>query len=164
MIKKKICMLGSFAVGKTSLIQKFVTGIFSEKYFTTIGVKIDKKTIITESNQVELLLWDIYGEDKFQKVESSYLRGSSGYLLVIDGTRKETLDVALQLKERVEKSIGNIPFIVIINKSDLKDNWEIELDKVKKAFADKATVIESSAKTGENVESIFEIITKKVLG
>ena len=91
MIQKKICMLGGYAVGKTSLVSRYVSSMFSEKYMTTIGVKIDKKGVDTEKDRVELVIWDIYGQDDFQKVRMSYLRGASGYLLVLDGTRGGTL-------------------------------------------------------------------------
>ena len=88
MIQKKICLLGGFGVGKTSLVSRFVHSIFSDKYLTTVGVKIDKKRVDLGSQQVDLVIWDIYGEDDFQKVRMSYLRGASGYLLVADGTRR----------------------------------------------------------------------------
>ncbi len=78
-------MLGSFAVGKTSLVQRFVHSIFSEKYHTTIGVKIDQKIIQINHQDVNILLWDIHGEDIYQKVKPAYLMGSSGYLLSLMG-------------------------------------------------------------------------------
>ena len=87
MIQKKICMLGAFAVGKTSLVQRFVKSLFSDRYLTTVGVKIDKKIVTVGDTEVSLVLWDLAGEDEFQSVQTSYLRGASGYLLVIDGTR-----------------------------------------------------------------------------
>ena len=81
MIQKKVCLLGGFAVGKTSLVSRFVTSIFSEKYLTTVGVKVDKKLVSVNGQDVTLMLWDIYGEDEFQTVQPSYLRGASGYLV-----------------------------------------------------------------------------------
>ena len=98
MIQKKICMLGGFAVGKTSLVSRFVSSIFSDKYLTTVGVKIDKKPVSVDGRDVTLMLWDIYGQDDFQTVQPSQLRGMAGYLLVVDGTRRATLDVARQLQ------------------------------------------------------------------
>lgn len=163
MIKKKICMLGAFAVGKTSLVQRYVAGIFSEKYFTTIGVKIDKKTIVRNEQVVELLLWDIYGEDKFQNVQTSYLRGASGYFLVIDGTRRETLETARILQNRAEEAIGKKPFVVVINKSDLKSEWEIDTNTLDEALSGSIAVIETSAKTGRCVEEIFTTLTNKMM-
>ena len=87
MLQKKICMLGGFGVGKTSLVSRFVSSMFSDKYLTTVGVKVDKKTVPIDSGEMTLMLWDIYGQDEFQTVRDSYLRGASGYLLVADGTR-----------------------------------------------------------------------------
>jgi len=163
MIKKKICMLGSFAVGKTSLVQRFLTSIFSDKYLTTVGVKVDKKTVSINNQEVDLLLWDIYGEDEFQKVKASYLRGASGYFLVIDGTRKTTLDTALMLHERAEETIGRVPLVCLLNKVDLTDEWEFfdkELDTLsKKGWS----VMNTSAKTGQGVEAAFLALTKKML-
>ncbi|CAN2039041.1 GTP-binding protein [Candidatus Magnetomoraceae bacterium gMMP-15] len=163
MIKKKICMLGAFATGKTSLVQRFVKSIFSEKYLSTVGVKIDKKTISLGEKKVDLMLWDIHGEDEFQKVRTSYLRGMSGYFLVVDGTRKNTLDTALMLRERAEKAIGRVPFMIVFNKSDLKDEWEID-DETINAMSEKGfLVIQTSAKTGRDVEDAFLMLTEKMI-
>ena len=119
MIQKKICILGAFATGKTSLVAQFVHRIFSEKYQTTVGVKIDKKIVKLENQDINFIIWDIHGEDDFQEVRTSYLRGTSGYLLVVDGTRKNTLDKAIELQKRVQLSIGEVPFIIVINKVDI---------------------------------------------
>ena len=124
MIKKKICMLGAFAVGKTSLVQRYVHSLFSEKYLTTVGVKIDKKTVDAGGAPVDLILWDIHGEDEFQAVRPSYLRGASGCLLVVDGTRRHTLHTAHSLLKRTRDTVGGIPVIFIFNKSDLQASWE----------------------------------------
>ena len=81
MLEKKICMLGTLAVGKTSLVRRFIEGIYSESYQTSIGVKVDKKSVREAGQEVKLVLWDIFGEDRFQKVQASYWRGMFGYLL-----------------------------------------------------------------------------------
>ena len=109
MIQKKICLLGGFGVGKTSLVSRFVHSIFSDKYLTTLGVKIEKKAVTVEEKSVELIIWDLHGDDEFQKVNMSYLRGASGYLLVADGTRRHSIDTALMLHEAARRSIGNVP-------------------------------------------------------
>ena len=98
MIQKKICMVGAFATGKTSLVSRFVKSIFSDIYLTTVGVKIDKKLINFKDYELNLILWDIHGEDEFQKVRMSYMRGASGYFLVVDGTRRYTLEQAFFLQ------------------------------------------------------------------
>jgi len=119
MIQKKICMLGSFAVGKTSLVRRFVESIFSETYHTTVGVKIYKKIVDIDGAEINLVLWDLYGDDDFQKIRWSYFQGSSGYLLVADGTRRATIDKAIELEERARKEIGAVPFVFVVNKCDL---------------------------------------------
>ena len=129
MLHKKICMLGSFAVGKTSLILRFVESIFSDRYLTTVGVKIDKKIVSVDGQDVTLILWDLYGEDEFQKMRMSYLRGASGYLLVADGTRSASLDKALSIQQEAEKIFGATPFVVALNKCDLTEQWEITAER-----------------------------------
>jgi len=163
MIKKKICMLGIFAVGKTSLVQRFVKSIFSEKYLTTVGVKIDKKTLDVGGKRVDLMLWDLHGEDEFQTLQMSYLRGTSGYLLVADGTRKSTLEGALLLKERVDQALGKIPFLLLVNKSDLLDKWELEQGKLEKLREEDWTILKTSAKTGVGVEEAFRTLAMKTM-
>ena len=163
MIKKKICMLGAFAVGKTSLVQRFVKSIFSEKYLTTVGVKIDKKSMTVGDQAVDLILWDIYGEDEFQKVQTSYLRGAAGYFLVVDGTRRSTLETAFSLRERAEEAIGQVPFVLVFNKSDLQNGWEITPETIDALSKDHAVVIRTSAKTGEGVEEAFLALASMML-
>lgn len=163
MIKLKICMLGAFAVGKTSLVKRYVNGIFSENYLTSIGVKIDKKTVLIENKTIELMLWDIHGEDKFQKVQASYLRGASGYFLIVDGTRQDTLETARILQNRAENAIGKVPYIVVVNKADLKSEWEFDIGSVDRYLNDNLSIIETSAKTGQGVEDIFSTLTRKIV-
>jgi len=163
MIQKKICMLGAFAVGKTSLVGRFVKSIFSEKYLTTVGVKIDKKTIVHGDTTVNFMIWDLAGEDEFQKVQLSYLRGAAGYLLVVDGTRKETLDTAVRLIKNVETAVGKVPHVLLLNKADLMDHWEIDMDAVDAAIPEKKTVYKTSAKTGDHVEDAFRALAARIV-
>lgn len=163
MIQKKICMVGAFATGKTSLVARFVKSIYSDSYHTTVGVKIDKKTIQIKQQELNFILWDIHGEDEFQKVRMSYLRGASGYFLVVDGTRRYTLDKAFDLQQRVENAIGEVPFILVLNKKDLTNEWEIDNTAMEELLQRKWTVIEGSAKTGLGVEQAFLILAEKML-
>ena len=119
MIQKKICMIGASGVGKTSLIAKFVHSMFSDKYLTTVGVKIDKKTVSVDGAEVMLMIWDLEGDDEYQRLQTSYLRGTSGYLLVADGTRQITLDQAIEIQGRVAEAVGPVPFLLALNKADL---------------------------------------------
>lgn len=162
MIQKKICMIGAFATGKTSLVSRFVYSIFSEKYQTTVGVKIDKKVVDISGKQVSLIIWDIYGEDELQKLQMSYLRGTSGYLLVVDGTRKYTLKRALSLQKNVEITVGKIPFVLVLNKSDIVEEWEIDSSEINILTQQGWAVMETSAKTGMGVEEVFQMIARNI--
>lgn len=163
MIQKKVCMLGTFAVGKTSLVARFVKSIFSEKYHTTVGVKIDKKTLQLDDKEITLLLWDIHGEDEFQKIRQSYLRGTHGYLLVADGTRQQTLDSATSLQQFVEETTGPVPFILLINKADLSEEWEIGDASIENLKNKGWTIIRTSAKSGEGVEEAFSTLSRLMI-
>jgi small GTP-binding protein len=156
-------MLGGFAVGKTSLVQQFVRGIFSDKYFTTVGVKIDKRVVRVGDQEVNLVLWDLHGEDDFQQVRMSYLRGASGYFLVVDGTRRESLDCARALQNRIEEAMGTVPFILLLNKADVMDEWEFEVQEAKEFTEKDCTLLQTSAKTGQGVEEAFLMLTVRML-
>jgi small GTP-binding protein len=160
-IQKKICMLGGFGVGKTSLVSRFVHSIFSDKYLTTLGVKIEKKTIDLGGQQVDLMLWDLHGEDEFQKLQMSYLRGSSGYLLVADATRRSTLDTALMLHAKAKWAIGDVPVLLAINKADLEATWEPDQATIDQL---KCPVVKTSAKTGAHVDDTFTALARAMVG
>jgi small GTP-binding protein len=164
MLQKKICMLGSFAVGKTSLVRRYVESIYSDAYHTTVGVKIDKKTVHLGPQEVTLVLWDLYGEDEFQKMRWSYVRGAAGFLLVADGTRRLTIDKAQSLEEGVRQAVGTLPFVFILNKADLAPSWEIDAALEGQLASKGWDVMRASAKTGENVEAAFQKLTEKMLG
>lgn len=155
--KKKILLLGAFGVGKTSLVSRFVLSVVTDKYHSSVGMKIDKKLLSIDGNNVELMLWDLAGEDELNKVNTIYLRGADGYLLVIDGTRGGTFDTAFTLRDRVEREVGTIPYVVIINKTDLAgtDKWQLTQEHDALLAAQNLTVIKTSAKTGAGVEEAF---------
>lgn len=163
MLQKKVCMLGSFSVGKTSLVRRFVESIFSDAYLTTVGVKIDKKVIRSGEQEVTLVLWDIYGEDEFQRLRMSYLRGASGFLFVADGTRRATLDKVIAIKEETLKALGPVQFVLALNKADLVEQWQIEPEKENELISRGWNVIRTSAKTGEGVELAFSALTQAML-
>ena len=164
MIQKKVCMLGAFAVGKTSLVARYVKSVFSEKYLTTVGVKVDKKDVTVDDRDVSLMLWDINGQDDYQAVQQSYLRGTSGYLLVVDGTRRATLDTVSKLQQVVESVAGAVPFVVVLNKADLSPEWQVDERGLMK-IADRGwPIVRTSAKTGEGVEETFAKLTRAMLG
>ena len=161
--KFKICMIGATAVGKTSLVARFVSSIFSERYATTIGVRIHARRVHLGERVVDLIIWDLSGEDEFQSVQPSYLRGASGYLVVIDGTRRETVDTAISLQERVGITVGDAPFIAALNKTDLAGSWDLDDEQFAALEGRGWSLLRTSAKTGEGVEEAFEQLTIKML-
>jgi len=162
-LQKKICLLGAFGVGKTSLTRRFVDSIFSDTYLTTVGVKIDKKTVAVNGNSVNLLIWDIAGEDEVSAVRTSYLRGAAGYLLVVDVTRAQTLAVAKSISERVAKEVGDVPFLCLLNKTDVEE-WDISDAHIEEIELQGWTVLRTSAKTGEGVEAAFSDLARRITG
>ncbi len=163
MIQKKICMVGAFAVGKTSLVARFVHSIFSEKYKTTVGVKIDKKVMNVNGQDLTLVLWDLHGEDEFQELQRSYLRGTSGYFLVVDGTRPATLEHARHLQQAVEETIGVVPFVLLLNKSDLESEWALVEAEVDELSGQGWALQKTSAKSGAGVEEAFVSLASDML-
>jgi small GTP-binding protein len=163
-IRKKVCMLGSFSVGKTSLVRRFVDSTYSDKYLTTVGVNVRKKMMHVSGDEVMVMLWDIYGEDDFQKLRRSDLNGTSGYLLVADGTRRATLEKALELHERVQVALGSTPAVLVMNKFDLAADWEVTPEMEQELHGRGWEPVHSSAKTGEGVEEAFLALARAMLG
>ncbi len=163
MIQKKICMLGSFAVGKTSLVRRYVHSLFTDKYLTTVGVKIDKKDVQVGDKTASLLLWDLYGEDEFQRLQTSYLRGSAGLIVVADGMRPATVDKALELRDRAFLALGPLPYLLLLNKCDLQAEWELSPERIESLRAAGLPLLLASAKTGEGVEAAFTTLSGLLL-
>lgn len=162
-VQRKVCMLGATAVGKTSLVRRFVESIFSERYQATIGVRIDRKLVTVGGTDVSLLLWDLQGEDEFQRVRMSYLRGASGLIYVVDGTRRETLDTVGDLRTVVRESIGDVPSILLINKSDLGERFAFDGAMIEALGPGPLPTLRTSARTGDRVEEGFHALVTAML-
>lgn len=160
----KVCVLGDFAVGKTSLIRRFVDQTFSEKYLTTVGVKIDTKLVAVGGEQVKLVIWDIAGLDHLDALRSSYVRGMAGYLLVCDATRRSTLTSAKNVQAEVAELIGPVPFCFLANKSDLKAEFEVDEQDLQVLQDQGWFTLWTSAKEGDNVERAFEQVAERIGG
>jgi len=154
-IQKKICMVGVYGTGKTSLVQQFVHSVFSEKYHSTVGVKIDRKQVELGDTTVNLVLWDLAGRDEFEDIPMSYVRGSAGIFYVVDGTRRGTFDQVFDIKHKVTEAIGNVPSLVALNKKDLVDEWRLGQGDYNTVKEEGLYAVDTSAKTGDGVEDAF---------
>lgn len=153
-------MVGQFGVGKTSLVRRFVHSIYDDSYMSTVGVKIDRKDVKVGSESLTLLLWDMAGEDDLDKINVSHLRGASAYILVVDGCRAASFTKAVELQDRVSKLLGPIPFVLVLNKADLRPQWEIRDSTI----AERGwPTFETSAKAGTGVEEMFQALAEKLL-
>ncbi len=162
---RKICMIGDFAVGKTSLVSRFVHSTFDDRYMTTVGVKIDTKQVTLPSgDEIKLVVWDIAGKSAFTRIDTSYLRDASGYLLVVDGTRPETLANAIELQAAVEQQLGTQPFHVMLNKHDLDDRWTLDSEQIAALRSRGWLFSQTSALNGEGVEAVFTALGSRLAG
>ena len=157
-VQKKVCMLGSFAVGKTSLVKRFVEGRFDDRYLSTIGVKISRKTIEHDAQKTNMIVWDLAGGDEYIRTNTSYLRGAAGAIIVCDLTRAQTLSTAREYAQQIRSLNAQAGIVFLGNKCDLVNEREIsdlDLQAIVDAFDGSAYHL-TSAKTGESVESSFE--------
>lgn len=159
-MNKKIILLGHYGVGKSSLVRRFVHSQFSEEYITTIGVKIDKKTIQVGDTSLTLLIWDIAGENGQQKIPQSYRLGAHGAIYVFDLSRPATYANLEKEILALQELIPGIPIQILANKLDLSSEKQIaEVMEAIRPYQAKAT----SAKTGEHVDDAFELLARKIL-
>ena len=168
--RRKICLLGDAAVGKTSLIQRYVMDKFDDKYVVTLGTKVTMKDMVIEKPgedeivNLTLMIWDILGQREFKRLQASFYKGSNGTIVVADLTRKETLDNIHDWVLALFNTAGKVPVLLLINKSDLTEQAAFTEDDIKK-IAEKynTSYLFTSAKTGENVEKAFLNISNMLL-
>lgn len=145
------------------MVQRFVYSVFSDSYLSTVGVKISKKQVNIDGTDMNLVFWDLEGQDDFYGVNTAYLKGAMGALFVVDGTRHETLATALTLKQTMLDTVGDIPHLVLINKCDVQNMWEIQDSDLLPLKVAGTTHLKTSAKTGENVEEAFLALSRAML-
>ena len=162
-------MLGAFAAGKTSLMRRFVHGVFDERYITTLGVKIDTRMVEVDTEAVKLIIWDIEGADpadeEIQLANSrikSYLQGTDGVLLVADGTRPSTIEVARSIHEWFAGEYPGVPVALLLNKSDLTEQWRVDKNCLE-GFDGLSQCFTTSALSGENVERTFIYLAEALI-
>ena len=163
MLQKKICMVGMFGTGKTCLVQRYVHSLFSVKYLTTVGVKIDRREVQANGQPVMLMLWDLEGRDDTRDINTSYLKGAHGVLYVVDGTRRDTFDKMFEIRDLVTRTIGNVASVVALNKSDLTEQWQLK-PADERRLADKGCFsLLTSAKSGVGVEAAFQRLADTIV-
>ena len=156
MLQKKICMVGMFGTGKTCLVQRYVHSLFSVKYLTTVGVKIDRREVQANGQPVMLMLWDLEGRDEAHNINPSYVKGAHGILYVVDGTRRDTFEKLFEIHDLVKDTIGAVPSVVALNKSDLTDQWKLAGADDKRLASEGLFALRTSAKSGAGVEAAFQ--------
>ncbi len=158
----KVCMLGDFGVGKTSLVARFVRSTFSDKYLTTVGVKVDsKEVVLADRAPLRLVLWDIAGRNELDTISANYLRGASALLLVADGTREASLSSALNLLMQSRTILPEAWAVLAINKADLVERWEVDPPTLAQLHRT-LPVFETSALSGSGVEEAFGAIAGRL--
>lgn len=174
-MKKKVCLLGDAAVGKTSLIRRYVYDEFDDEYITTLGAKVTKKEInMNYSNDVEtpihvnilVSVWDIIGQkdDSSMRVRPVYYKGSNGALVVADITREETFLNIPEWIDSLYQATDEIPIVFVGNKIDLYRDAEVfyeDLEELGKEYD--APVFLTSAKTNSNVNPAFYKLAEAML-
>jgi len=168
--KFKICLVGEEAVGKTSLIHRFVSGAFDESYIRTLGAVVSKKTVKLGSMEgkpvtVDMVILDIMGKRTFlQLFKEAYFHGAKGILAVFDVTRKASLRDLAKWIDGVRDSVGPIPVYTLGNKSDLGERREVTEEEAADTLRSYETpILYTSAKTGENVEQAFQSLAKTIV-
>jgi len=167
MIKFKIVIAGQKNVGKTSLLRRYATGKFDTSTLSTIGVDFETKKIIVDDLEILLNLWDFAGEQKFRILFPSYISGASGALILYDITSKDSLydlESWIDIIDNVESPPRTR--ILIEHKIDLEDQRVVtrkEADKFHKKYNFQREIIGASAKTGENVEEVFQVLGREIL-
>jgi len=163
--KWKIVLLGDFAVGKTSLVRRYVYDEFSDSYLTTIGVKVTRKDVaINDSIRADLLLWDIAGSDKFMKISPDYLKGASAGIIVADLTRRSTIDNIPEHIDLLQSVNPSAIVFIALNKSDISPNADEHINKTRDMLSGKTfgSLIATSAKDGSNIDALFREITSMI--
>jgi small GTP-binding protein len=164
-IAKKILLIGDPAVGKTSLIRRFVLDIFDDSYISTLGTKVTNKTMILSPQEIsqkvelKLMIWDVMGQKEYQLIQESAYQGASGAVVVGDLSRKETLDHLSIWVSDLFNITGVVPTVFVGNKVDLLDPNSMNKDEIEHlAMSYEAPLLYTSAKDGQNVENTFQIL------
>lgn len=158
----KLCLLGDGAVGKTSLVRRFVFDVFDDKYLVSFGTKVSKKSMRIGDADVDLLVWDILGQKSHESLHAAYYRGAAGAFAVCDFTRPDTMRSLKSWLGNFRATVGDRPVMILGNKSDLEKKYKLtDLQSFGSSIG--CEVMETSAKSGLNVENAFMRMGKKLV-
>jgi small GTP-binding protein len=167
-VKAKVCLVGDVAVGKTSLIRRFVQEEFDDRYIATVGTKVTKKTVEMSWRgspaTLDMMVWDIMGEKGFRALlRDAYFEGSHGVIAVCDLTRKDTFYDLNNWVQMIRKQVGNVPVVFLGNKMDLKERRVVsEEELARMGTIHNATTFLASAKTGAGVNEAFKALADAI--
>ena len=157
----KLVILGDPAVGKTSLVRRYVDNMFSNDYLMTIGTNIQTKTVYFDDNEVRFGIWDLGGQPLFKDMREVYCKGANGAILVFDLTRHNTLNNLHGWAQTLWHCVGKVPLVFVGNKDDLKSTREVSIDQTLDfAHFSAAKYFETSARTGECVAEAFHYLAE----
>lgn len=169
-IRRKICLLGDAAVGKTSLVRRFVEDVFDDKYVVTLGTKVTMKELNIkapdpkQTMKITLMIWDILGQKELKRLQTSFYKGASGALIVADITRKETFKSIEDWVHSLYLTVGTVPVLLLLNKNDLSEQGVVKgeymVDLTKRYDT---TYLLTSAKTGKNVDLAFKRLSEMLV-
>mmetsp|Transcript_14358 Transcript_14358/g.22446 ORF Transcript_14358/g.22446 Transcript_14358/m.22446 type:complete len:352 (-) Transcript_14358:187-1242(-) len=161
----KLVLIGDATVGKTSLLLRFADDSFKDNYISTIGVDFRFRTLTIDNDLVKLQIWDTAGQERFRTITSAYYRGSDGVILIYDITNMESFEHVRDWLEDVHKVTGTtIPKLIVGNKSDLQHMRQVNVMQAQQfAMSAGASMIETSAKTADNVDKSFALIAKELV-
>lgn len=164
--KFKLVFLGEQSVGKTSLITRFMYDTFDSTYQATIGIDFLSKTMYLEDRTVRLQLWDTAGQERFRSLIPSYIRDSSVAVVVYDVTSRASFQNTSKWVDDVRAERGSDVIIVLVgNKTDLGDKRQVTTEEAEaKAAEFNVMFIETSAKAGHNVKTLFKKIAQALPG
>lgn len=159
MITKKVVLIGDYSTGKTSLIRRFVDNQFSDVYLSTIGVKISRKKLSIQDDEVQNIIWDIEGATEKKPLNTTYLMGAHGAIIVADVSREVTLENIQNFIDLLKEKSLNIPFVIALNKCDLLGDNSAVFSKISEQYSQAGSIHLTSAKNAQGVEEIFETLT-----
>ncbi len=167
-VKAKVCLVGDVAVGKTSLVKRFVQDQFDDRYIATVGTKVTKKTVDVvwkgTPATLDMMVWDIMGEKGFRALlRDAYFEGCQGVIAVCDLTRKDTFYDLNNWVQMIRKQVGNVPIVFLGNKADLAERLVVNPEELSRMGAiHNAPQFVASAKTGAGVGEAFDALAEAI--